>query len=297
MGKYSIKDLETLSGIKAHTIRIWEKRYGVITPDRTDTNIRTYCDTDLKKLLNIALLNNNGLKISKISKLGDEDLYREVEKFGETDTAYSTYIDRLVVAMVDFDRPNFERILKESTLKHGFEGTCIHVLYPLLNKIGIMWMANSINPAQEHFVTSLIIQKMYVATDGLYKPNGEGKKAIFFLREGEMHEIGLLFFRYLMKKRGFDCLYLGQTVPMSDLVQTVKAFEPHYLVTAFVAKPDSDSIEYYLKDLSSSFPKLKIIASGNQLSCIEKQLPKNVIRTEKVDDLIAYLDSLSDQSK
>lgn len=292
MGKYSIKDLETLSGIKAHTIRIWEKRYGVITPDRTDTNIRTYCDSDLKKLLNIALLNNNGFKISKISQLGDEDLFRAVEKFGESDTAFSTYIDRLVVAMVDFDRPKFERILRESTLKHGFEQTCISVLYPLLHKIGIMWMANSINPAQEHFVSSLIIQKMYVATDELYKPKEDGQKAIFFLREGEMHEIGLLFYRYLMKKRGFDCLYLGQSVPLEDLTQTVAAFKPDYLVTAFVANPDSDSIDSYLKSLSSTFPKLKIIASGNQMACMKNELPKNVLKTEKIDELVAYLDSV-----
>ena len=159
MGKYSIKDLETLSGIKAHTIRIWEKRYGVITPDRTDTNIRTYCDEDLKKLLNIALLNNNGLKISKISKLNYEDLCQEVEKVAQTDTSYPTYIDRLVVSMVDLDRPKFEAILKDGTDKLGFEDFCIHVLYPFLQKIGVMWMANSVNPAQEHFISSLIIQK------------------------------------------------------------------------------------------------------------------------------------------
>lgn len=292
MGRYSIKDLETLSGIKAHTIRIWEKRYGVITPDRTDTNIRTYCDKDLKKLLNIALLNNNGLKISKISQLGEEDLYREVEKFGETDTAFATFIDRLVVAMVDFDRPKFERILKESTLKHGFEQTCISVLYPLLHKIGIMWMANSSNPAQEHFVSSLIIQKMYVATDGLYIPREGAPKAIFFLREGEMHEIGLLFYRYIMKKRGFDCLYLGQSVPLADLIHTVGVFKPEYLVTAFIANPDSDSIECYLKELAASFPKLRIIASGNQISQCKNEVPKNVDCVKTVNEFVDFLDQL-----
>lgn len=293
MGKYSIKDLETLSGIKAHTIRIWEKRYGVITPDRTDTNIRTYCDEDLKKLLNIALLNNNGLKISKISKLNYEDLCQEVEKVAQTDTSYPTYIDRLVVSMVDLDRPKFEAILKDGTDKLGFEDFCIHVLYPFLQKIGVMWMANSVNPAQEHFISSLIIQKMYVATDNLYTGDKKNSKTIFFLREGEMHEMGLLFYRYLMKKRGTDAIYLGQSVPFEDLKQVVHAHKPEYLVTALVATLDDDSLGVYLNKMSDAFPNQKIIVSGYQVSQYAGQIPKNIIKTDDVHQFIDYIDSQS----
>ena len=293
MGKYSIKDLETLSGIKAHTIRIWEKRYGVITPDRTDTNIRTYCDEDLKKLLNIALLNNNGLKISKISKLNYEDLCEEVEKVAQTDTSYPTFIDRLVVSMVDLDRPKFESILRDGTDKLGFEDFCIHVLYPFLQKIGVMWMANSINPAQEHFISSLIIQKMYVATDKLYTGEKKNSKTIFFLREGELHEMGLLFYRYLMKKRGTDAIYLGQSVPFEDLKQVVHAHKPDYLVTALVATMDDDSLGAYLKQLSEAFPNQKIIVSGYQVSQYSDPVPKNVIKTNDVQQFINYIDGLS----
>lgn len=290
MGKYSIKDLETLSGIKAHTIRIWEKRYGVITPDRTDTNIRTYCDSDLKKLLNIALLNNNGLKISKISKLNYDALCEEVEKIAQTDTSYPTYIDRLVVSMVDLDRPKFESILKDGTDKLGFEEFCIHVLYPFLQKVGVMWMANSINPAQEHFISSLIIQKMYVATDGLYTPQKKNSKTIFFLREGEMHEMGLLFYRYLMKKRGTDAIYLGQSVPFEDLKQVVHAHQPEYLVTALVATLDESALATYIKELSDAFPKQKIIISGYQVSQYKGQVPKNVIKTDDITQFLDYID-------
>ena len=291
MGKYSIKDLETLSGVKAHTIRIWEKRYGVITPDRTDTNIRTYCDSDLKKLLNIALLNNHGLKISKISKLKYEDLCQEVEKLAITESSYDTYIDRLIVAMVDLDRPKFEMLIKEATEKMGFEGTCINVLYPFLQKIGVMWMANSINPAQEHFISSLIIQKMYVATDKLYSPDVKEKKAIFFLREGELHEMGLLFYRYLMKKRDVEVIYLGQSVPMVDLKQTVEAHKPHFLVTALVATLDEDALDAYLKSLSESFPKQKIIVSGYQVSQFNRPVAKNIIKVDDVHQYIDYIDN------
>ena len=291
MGQYSIKDLETLSGIKAHTIRIWEKRYGIITPDRTDTNIRTYCDSDLKKLLNIALLNNHGLKISKICKLNYDALCQEVEKVAQTDTSYPTYIDRLVVSMVDLDRPKFEAILKDGTDQLGFEDFCIHVLYPFLQKVGVMWMANSINPAQEHFISNLIIQKMYVATDKLYSSENRDKKAVFFLREGEMHEMGLLFFRYLMKKRGVEAIYLGQSVPMQDLKQVVQAHQPDYLVSAFVATMDEGVLESYLHSLAEAFPKQKIIVSGYQVSQYTGALPKNVIKTDDVQQYVDYIES------
>ena len=290
MGKYSIKDLETLSGIKAHTIRIWEQRYRVITPDRTDTNIRTYCDTDLKKLLNIAMLNNNGLKISKISKLSDEDLSLEVQRIGESETEYPIQIDRLIVAMVDLDRSKFETILADCIETMGFEDTCINVLYPLLQKIGVMWLANSINPAQEHFISSLIIQKMYSAIDNLYTEGPKGKKVIFFLREGELHEMGLLFFRYLMEKRGFDTIYLGQSVPFEDLKQTVEAHKPDFLVTALVASPEDDFMEKYLKQLGKSFKDIKILASGFQISQFDKKLPKNIVKIDNVDQFVKYLD-------
>lgn len=292
MGKYSIKDLETLSGIKAHTIRIWEKRYGVITPERTDTNIRTYCDNDLKKLLNIALLNNHGLKISKISKLKDEDLHNEVEKIAIKDSSYDVYIDRLIVAMVDLERPKFERLIMEGTDAMGFEDLCINVLYPFLQKIGIMWMANSINPAQEHFISNLIIQKMYVATDKLYSPEAKEKSALFFLREGELHEMGLLFYRYLMKKRNVEAVYLGQSVPFDDLKQTVDAHKPDFLVTAMVATIDDESMEAYLQSMSDSFPEQKIIVSGYQISQYKKPVPENIIVVNDVHEYIEYIDSI-----
>lgn len=291
MGSYSIKDLETLSGIKAHTIRIWEKRYGVITPERTDTNIRTYCDNDLKKLLNIALLNNHGLKISKISKLNEEDLHQEVEKVATVNSSYDTYIDRLIVAMVDLDRPKFEKLVMEATEEMGFEDVCINILYPFLQKIGVMWMANSINPAQEHFISNLIIQKMYVATDKLYSPDAKSKSALFFLREGEMHEMGLLFYRYLMKKRNVEAIYLGQSVPFEDLKQTVEAHKPDFLVTALVATIDDEGLETYLNMLSDNFPKQTVIVSGYQISQYKQEVPENIVVVNDVQEYIDFIDN------
>ena len=291
MGSYSIKDLETLSGIKAHTIRIWEKRYGVITPERTDTNIRTYCGNDLKKLLNIALLNNHGLKSSKISKRNEEDLHQEVEKVATVNSSYDTYIDRLIVAMVDLDRPKYEKLVMEATEEMGFEDVCINILYPFLQKIGVMWMANSINPAQEHFISNLIIQKMYVATDKLYSPDAKSKSALFFLREGEMHEMGLLFYRYLMKKRNVEAIYLGQSVPFEDLKQTVEAHKPDFLVTALVATIDDEGLKTYLNMLSENFPKQTVIVSGYQISQYKQEVPENIIVVNDVQEYIDFIDN------
>jgi methanogenic corrinoid protein MtbC1 len=237
------------------------------------------------------MLNNSGLKISKISKLSDEDLSLEVQRIGESETEYPIQIDRLIVAMVDLDRSKFETILADCIETMGFEDTCINVLYPLLQKIGVMWLANSINPAQEHFISSLIIQKMYSAIDNLYTEGPKGRKVIFFLREGELHEMGLLFFRYLMEKRGFDTIYLGQSVPFEDLKQTVEAHKPDFLVTALVASPEDDFMEKYLKQLANSFKNTKIIASGYQISQFDKKLPKNIIKVDDVNQFIKYLDS------
>lgn len=269
MGHYSIKDLEKLTGIKAHTIRIWEKRYGIINPDRTDTNIRTYSDEELKRLLNVSILNNHGLKISKIAKLRPEDLNQELTRIVETDSKYETQIDSLVVAMVDLDRRKFEKILADCTLKMGFEDTCIKVLYPFLQKVGLMWQTDSINPAQEHFISNLIRQKLFVAIDELYDPDMTGKpKAVMALPEGEMHELGLLFYRYLMEKRGYNTIYLGQSVPFNDLVQVAKAHRADFLVTAFVASISTDTITAYVNSLADRLGDTHVIATGGQVGLV-----------------------------
>ena len=267
MAHYSIKDLEKLSNVKAHTIRIWEKRYDLIQPERTDTNIRTYSDEELKKLLNIVMLNNNGWKISKIAKLRHDEMNSALNDLTDTESSFQVNIDSLVVAMVDLDRRKFEKILADCTLRMGFEDTCVQVLYPFLQKVGLMWLTDSINPAQEHFISNLIRQKLYVAIDALYTPDLEGKpKVVMYLPEGEMHEMGLLFYRYLMERRGYNTIYLGQSVPFNDAVYTAKAHQADFVVVAFVASITMDKMEAYLSSLSSKFEGKQIIATGGQVA-------------------------------
>ena len=198
MAAYSIRELENLSGIKAHTIRIWEKRYGLIAPERTSTNIRSYCDTELKKLLNISILNRNGLKISKIAQLSPEEIVAKITQFTQDVTSTESQIESLTVAMIDLDEYRFEQLLARSIIQFGFEEAITRVLYPFFVRIGIMWQTGSVNAAQEHFITNLVKQKFYVAIDGLVVNTRQNARTfVFFLPEGELHEIGLLFSCYL----------------------------------------------------------------------------------------------------
>jgi MerR family transcriptional regulator, light-induced transcriptional regulator len=221
MASYSIKDLEDLSGIKAHTIRIWEKRYGIVVPERTTTNIRLYSDDDLKKLLNISILNRNGLKISYLSKLTNNELKEKVIHISRETSDAGTQIENLIISMLELDEWKFDKILSDSIIRIGFEEAMVQVMHPFFEKIGLLWQTGSINPAQEHFVSNLMRQKLIVAIDGQAPARLENRPTfILFLHENELHELGLLFYSYLLKKKGVNVIYLGQAVPFDDLKVT-----------------------------------------------------------------------------
>jgi DNA-binding transcriptional MerR regulator len=201
MGSYTIRELENLSGIKAHTIRIWEKRYGLITPQRTSTNIRTYQDTELKKLLNISILNRNGLKISKIARLSVDEINAKINQYAQDLTSTESQIENLTLAMIDLDEYRFEQILARSVIKFGFEETVLRILFPFFVRIGLMWQMDSINTTQEHFVSNLIRQKFFSAIDNLeYNPKNQKPGFVFFLPDGEYYDISLLFFCYFTQQ-------------------------------------------------------------------------------------------------
>ncbi|MBN1597960.1 MAG: MerR family transcriptional regulator [Bacteroidales bacterium] len=263
MANYTIKDLEKLSGIKAHTIRIWEKRYGLIEPERTSTNIRTYCDAELKKLLNISILNKNGFKISKIANLTNDEITTNISRLTENLTDTETQIENLAIAMIDLDENKFERILSRTIIQLGFEDTVIKVLNPFFMRIGIMWQTGTINPAQEHFVSNLIRQKMLVAIDSqLSSESPNTKNFLLFLPEGEMHELGLLFASYLIRKRGHRVIYLGQNVPFNDLIEVDKIRSCHYLYLSFIVTLSDEEALNYLERLSKIFPDKSIYITG-----------------------------------
>lgn len=276
-GQYSIKDLEKLSGIKAHTLRIWEKRYGVIEPKRTDTNIRYYTDEELKKVLNIAILNNYGIKISKIVGLSPEELHAKVVEIGNEEVSESVQMESLVVAMVEMDEARFEKILVNCTIRLGFEQTMMKVIYPFFRKVGLLWQTGAINPAQEHFISNLIRQKLIVAIDsqGLMSKK-DSRKFLLFLPEGELHEIGLLFYSYLIQKAGHKVIYLGQSVPVKDVV-TVNQYNPaDFILTSVMSFSSTEEINALLKSILDAFPGKKILIT-NRLENTE-----NLIKNERL---------------
>jgi DNA-binding transcriptional MerR regulator len=264
MGQYSIKELEQLSGIKAHTIRIWEKRHKIIEPSRTATNIRYYSDLDLKKIINVSLLNTYGIKISKIADMSLADMNKKVLEISELQNDKTIHIDQMVIAMIDMEEELFEKILNNLILRFGFEKTITEIIYPFLEKIGILWQTQNITPAHEHFISNLIRQKIIVALDGLPIPPKTAKKILIFLPEGEMHELGLLFYHFLIRKAGYRTYYLGQNVPHDDLVSVYKVHQPDYMLTSITSNL-SIPVEKYLERLANDFGQAKILASGYQV--------------------------------
>lgn len=263
MGKYSIKELEILSGIKAHTIRVWEKRHKIISPSRTSTNIRFYSDDDLKKIINVSLLNNNGIKISRIADMSREEINEKVLSISEALTEFTIHIDQLVVAMIDMEEELFEKILNTLIQRYGFEKTITEIIYPFLAKIGVLWQTQNITPAHEHFISNLIRQKIIVAIDALPIPSKIAKNILLFLPPGEMHELGLLFYHYLTRKAGWRTYYLGQNVPHADLIKVCETHNPDMMLTS-ITSPTSESIGNYFAKLLKDFPQYIILASGAQ---------------------------------
>ena len=264
MGQYSIKELEQLSGIKAHTIRIWEKRHKIIEPSRTATNIRYYSDLDLKKIINVSLLNTSGIKISKIADMSLEDMNKKVLEISQLQNDKAVHIDQMIVAMIDMEEELFEKSLNNLILRYSFENTITDIIYPFLEKIGILWQTQNITPAHEHFISNLIRQKIIVALDGLPIPPKSAKKVLIFLPEGEMHELGLLFYHFLIRKLGYRTYYLGQNVPHDDLKSVYKVHQPDFMLTSITSTPP-EPIEIYLERLNKDFQQCKILASGSQV--------------------------------
>jgi MerR family transcriptional regulator, light-induced transcriptional regulator len=277
MSQYSIKDLEKLTGVKAHTIRIWEKRYGIVHPSRTETNIRTYSNCDLKRLLNISILNKRGCRISNLASLSVEELNERVMSLMADHHAYENQIENLIMAMIDMNETRFEKTLSNSVIEMGFEETLIRIVYPFFFKTGILWQTGAIGPAQEHFVSNLVRQKIIAAIDNLeskYPP--KAKLFILFLRDDEYHELGLLFFHYLIKKVGHRIIYLGQSTPMEDVIKAAAVHDPDFLFTSFTQPIADSDLGEYMEKLLLHFPKKGIFVTGLQLSEGTNCIPEGI---------------------
>jgi MerR family transcriptional regulator, light-induced transcriptional regulator len=293
MNAFTIKDVENLSGIQAHTIRIWEQRYSFLKPQRTQTNIRHYNNEELKTILNVALLNRFGFRISRISKMTGEEMAQKVLEITHIEAKYQHHINKMLHYMIDMELDEFDNTLTNIIDALGIKDVMIEVIFPFLERIGMLWTAGHINPAQEHFVSNIIRQKLLSATDNLPTPLHSNTKILLFLPEGELHEMGILFIQYLIKKQGLQNWYLGANVPVEDIVFVVQAKQPSYLYTHLTAVTQSFNLEKFIVHLHEAVPSIPIVISGSIVSGFTKELPSNVKFTKSPAEIFHFIDSLA----
>lgn len=293
MNAFTIKDLENLSGIKAHTIRIWEQRYNFLKPQRTDTNIRYYSNDELKTVLNIALLNKYGFKISHIDRMQPEEIKDRILSLGDTKAIQERIVNDLVKFMVDLDMVKFEQTLNGYISAKGVERTVTQIIFPFLEKIGILWLTGHINPAQEHLVTNLIRQKLIVAIETTVSPIRLNKTFLLFLPEGEYHELGLLFMYYLIKSRGANAIYLGANVPFKDVEYLVNFKKPDVIFVHMTATASSFNFEKFLTAIGQKLSSTPAIISGQLTQNYKKPIPGNVHFKRSLGEVMEYLTAIN----
>ena len=291
MAAYKIKDIEVLTGIKAHTIRIWEKRYGILEPERTDTQIRTYNDRDLTHLLNISMLNKSGYKISKIAGLSNEEIAELVWNLKYNDVENAD--EKLVLALVELDEKLFNDTLNHLIALHGLEKAFSDIIIPFLERIGVMWIVGTINPAQEHFISNLIRQKVIGEIDKLPIPQQSSEKIMLFLPEHEWHELGLLFYQYTLRKNHVNTIYLGQSLPYDSLILAVEKVQPTAILTSWLTAVDEKFMVTFFNNLLKDTDKeVAIYVGGAQVHIHETKLPKGLKKVKSYTDLVKMFSSL-----
>jgi len=289
MNAFTIKDLENLSGIKAHTIRIWEQRYAFIKPQRTQTNIRYYTNDELKKILNISLLNKYGYKISHINKMSENEIQEKIISLSNLQAQQERVVNEMIQCMVDMNIDSFEDILDNYITVRGFDKAITQIIFPFLERIGILWLTNHINPAQEHLVTNIIRQKLITGIETVFTHITTNKLVLLFLPEGEHHELGLLYICYLLKSRGIKTLYLGADVPVSDLEFVCKFKKPDYLYTHLTSATGNFNLDKFLHQVQLRLEHFPLVISGQLTASYKKQLPQKVSFKTSLQEVIDYI--------
>ena len=292
MNAFTIKDLENLSGIKAHTIRIWEQRYSFLNPQRTETNIRYYTNNELQTILNIALLNKYGYKISHIDRMSSEEMNEKILSLSQVQAQQERLVNELIRCMVDLKMEEFEEVMDAHIRSKGIEKTIIQIIFPFLQRIGILWMTNHINPAQEHLVSNVIRQKLIVGIDSIQNHLKPTETALLFLPEGEHHELALLFVHYLLKSRGTKVLYLGTNVPIKDVEYIAKLKTPDFLYAHLTSVAPNFNFEKFLINAHNRMPDRSFIVSGMLTQSYKKKIPANFKFKKSLAEVMEYVTTL-----
>jgi DNA-binding transcriptional MerR regulator len=292
MNAFTIKDLENLSGIKAHTIRIWEQRYSLLSPQRTDTNIRYYSNTELKTVLNIALLNKYGFKISHIDKMSAGTIKEKILSLSHSDAQQERMVNELIGFMVEMDVDAFESTLNKYIEDKGIEKCIIQIIFPFLSRVGILWLTNHINPGQEHLVTNLIRNKLVVGLEAVPTNLNCKNTALLFLPEGEHHELGILFACYLLKSRGVRVVYVGSNIPLKDIEFIARFKKPDFLYSHLTSVANNFNFEKFLINVHQKIPDLPVVISGLLTQNYKKKLPENISLKKSLAEVMDYISAL-----
>lgn len=288
MGQYSIKDLEVLTGIKAHTLRIWEQRYKLVQPERTATNIRFYDDSQLKKILNVALLNNHGLKISKIAQLSENEIAKKIASLNSSEESTEIYINDLIKGMVAMDKFLILKTLNKHKDFNSLQDFFVKVVFPFLNKIGFLWSSNSINPAQEHFASNIIKRFLIAEIENLNDVPEDALKYILILPEGEWHELSLLLAEYILKNIGSNVFYLGASVPREDIVKILELVKADFLLCVSILSRSNTEIQAIIDKFSEIVSNENVLFAGTAFYSKQLKFPDNCAVIHSFDELILF---------
>ncbi|MFV8224716.1 MerR family transcriptional regulator [Christiangramia aquimixticola] len=291
---FSIKDLEHLSGIKAHTIRIWEKRYNILDPDRTESNIRTYDGDNLQKLLNISFLNSHGYKISRISKMPEEEIHKLVNRISASSSEENRARNSLKMAMMNFDSALFERVYREMRNTSDFKEVFYNVFLPLLDEVGMLWQTDTIKPIHEHYIVELIKQKIYLNIAELSPENiDESKLYVLFLPENEIHDIGLLFLHYELLRIGKKVIYLGHSLPLENMNYILSMHSNPVFLSYLTISPVNTSIQNFIHEFQETLcqkESRQLMLFGQRTKEIDKtNLPSNIDVYASIKDFITLI--------
>ena len=292
MNAFTIKDLENLSGIKAHTIRIWEQRYSFLKPQRTKTNIRYYSNQELKSFLNVSLLYKYGFKISRIDKMDEQQVKERIISLAQVEAQQEKILNQLIQYMIELDMELFEALLDNFIRLRGIDKTITQIIFPFLDRIGILWLTNHIHPTQEHLVTNIIRQKLIVGIEAVVCHLFVDKTVLLFLPEGEHHELGLLYIHYQLKCRGIRVLYMGSNTPLSDIQFVCKSKKPDHLFTHLTCIAENFNLERFLAQLRQHIPDISIAISGKLAQAHIHRIPPNIHLKKSLPEVLEYISAL-----
>lgn len=289
MNAFTIRDLENLSGIRAHTIRIWEQRYSFLKPRRTNTNIRYYDSDELKTILNVALLNKNGYRVSTIDKMTTQEISDKILSLSSSTARHDMLINDMLKHMIDLNSNEFEKTVDAYIKSNGIEGAIKNLVFPFLNKVGILWMTNHVRVSQEHMVSNIVRQKLIRGIEDIKLEPTDTKPIVLFLPDGEYHELGLLYVQYLLKLRGKETIYLGADVPVEELAYVCLTKQPRLLYTHLTSLPSKFNFEKYLTLIRQHTNNIPLIISGRVTHAYTKKIPAGISFGKSLEEVLEQL--------